>query len=50
MSNITPQMQQALAKADAEAANRRALIERNKAQAALLLRVIQLQIAQRPIK
>ena len=50
MSNVTQKMQQALSQAEAIASNKAALLQRNKEQAAVLLRLIQVQLAQRPMK
>lgn len=50
MSNITPQMQAALAKSAMIASNQAALVQRNKEAAAIQLRIIQNMLAQRPQK
>lgn len=50
MSNVSPQMQAALQRADAVASNQAALIQRNKEAAAVQLRIIQTMLAQRPQK
>ncbi len=48
MSNITPQMQAALAKSAAIASNQAALLQRNKEAAAVQLKIMQSMLAQKP--
>lgn len=50
MSNITQAQQQAMARAEAAAANKAALLQRNREAAATQLRIIQNMLAQRPQK
>lgn len=48
MSNITPQMQAALAKSAAVASNQAAIVQRNKEAAAIQIKIMQSMLAQKP--
>lgn len=48
MSNVSPQMQAALAKTAAIASNKAALLQKNKEAAAMQIKIMQIMLAQKP--